>query len=97
MVEAIFHGTTEEFVSEQIEKYGVYRHEGKRPIFLTQIRGYAIEHAKLRASDWGGTPALTAIDKSEIDIENLEGEVWPSCKRVGRNSFALGRIIEEGP
>jgi len=98
MVKVFYHGTVLEYIDEMFERYGCYKHNNGKPVFLSRRRGYAIEIALVRAEQCGGTPALMVIDESllrNVRIEHEKGEIWPCVDEIPEKSFAVGKIIRE--
>ncbi len=78
--ELLFHGTTEEYHLEMVRRYGVYRHDGDFPVYLTEHAKLALEYAEARAEQWKDNPAILVVYKDRTSgIGYQNDDTFPSC------------------
>lgn len=63
----LFHGTTSEFIDQQVEKHGTYKVESERGICVAQDWPQdAMIYSFMYSKKYGGTPALIAIKARSV-------------------------------
>jgi len=78
--EVLFHGTTEQYHEAMMQRFGVYRHDGNFPVYLTEDARLAREYAETRAEQWRDNPAILVVYRSRTaGIKIREGDIFPSC------------------
>ncbi|HLD00386.1 MAG TPA: hypothetical protein VJC39_01445 [Candidatus Nanoarchaeia archaeon] len=96
MTERLYHGTTLEYLHQQLTEHNCYRHQGKSPVYFYDTLKQAEEIAALRADQWNGTPVIIALDKNRLEhLRTEERNIWPCCDKVEARTFEVLMDIRE--
>lgn len=86
--EVLFSGTTEEYHNEMIQRFGVFRHDGDFPVYLTEQAELARGYAETRAEQWKDNPAILVVYRSRTtEIKIREGDIFPSCDLLQQECY----------